>query len=235
MKEVRFRAFRAVDEPAACERFIVGHQRVLEIYDIKMITSNKSLWVEHPGTYVILVEDVDDNKVLGGARIQIADNLLPLPIVDAVKIVDERILHIINQHQLTGLTGEICGLWNSREIAGYGIGSIYLGWAGVALARILGIQSLFALCAPATVRPSKQVGFTIERGLGSNGYFNYPKLNLVATAMIIHDVPVLSSAIDLVRQTVSGLFVNPQQTITFDSPKGDVTIHYDLRIPNGAA
>ena len=56
MTSVRFRAFRAIDEPESCERFIIGHRRVLEIYDIKMITSNKALWTSHENTYVILVE-----------------------------------------------------------------------------------------------------------------------------------------------------------------------------------
>jgi hypothetical protein len=208
----------------------MGHRRVLEIYDIKMITSNKSAWMDHPGTYVIIVESSDDNKVLGGARIQLADGYMPLPIEDAVGMVDEKILGIVQRHRSEGITGEICGLWNSREIAGYGIGSIYLGWSGVALARILGMSTLFALCAPATVRPCKQVGFTIERDLGSNGYFNYPKLNLVATAMTIADVGVLSSAMDIVKETVARLFANPVQTIIFDSPKGIMAIEYDLRI-----
>jgi hypothetical protein len=171
MISVRFRAFRAIDDPESCERFIIGHRRVLEIYDIKMITSNKSAWMDHQNTYVILVESLEDNKVLGGARIQIADDEFPLPIEDAVRLVDDKITAVVEKHKGSG-TGELCGLWNSREIAGYGIGSIYLAWSGVALGRIIGLKSLFALCAPATVRPGKQVGFVIERSLGSNGYFN---------------------------------------------------------------
>ena len=177
---------------------------------------------------------MEDGKVLGGARIQIADDKLPLPIEDAVGIVDQKIHQVVEEHK-KGLTGEICGLWNSREIAGYGIGSIYLGWSGVALSRILGMNTLFALCAPATVRPCKQVGFVIERSLGSNGYFNYPKLNLVATAMVIPDVQVLSSAMDIVRTTVGSLFENPEQTITFESPKGPYQhrIRFKFKPPKG--
>ncbi len=185
--------------------------------------------MDHQNTYVIIVESSENNHVLGGARIQIADGEFPLPIEDAVRIVDEKIGEIIESHR-KGITGEICGLWNSREIAGYGIGSIYLGWSGVALARILKMNTLFALCAPATVRPCKQVGFVIERTLGSNGYFNYPKLNLVATAMVIPDVPVLENAMEIVKETVDGLMINPQQTIIFESPKGNIEIEYDLRI-----
>lgn len=232
MISVKFKAFRATDDAEACERFIIGHRRVLEIYDIKMITSNKSAWMDHKNTYVILVESLDDGKVLGGARIQIADDEFPLPIEDAVKMVDAKITDVVAEHK-KGKTGELCGLWNSREIAGYGIGSIYLAWSGVALARILGMQTLFALCAPATVKPGKQVGFTIERSLGSNGYFNYPKLNLVATAMIVEDLSTLTSAMDIVKESVNNLFANPAQTIIFENPKGPVSIEYDFRVNQG--
>ncbi|MBS1588462.1 MAG: hypothetical protein JST52_02495 [Bacteroidetes bacterium] len=228
MTTVRFRTFKAIEDPEACERFIIGHRRVLEIFDIKMITSNKAVWVDHPNTYVILVESVEESpKVLAGGRIQIADDILPLPIEDAVGRVDKKIIDIVNFHKQK-ITGEFCGLWNSREIAGYGIGSIFLGWCGAALARALGMDTLFALCAPATVRPSKQVGFEIERSLGDNGYFNYPKLNLIATAMIIPDVQVLSGAIDIVKSTVDSLMQNPIQTKTTEGPKGEITIEYDL-------
>lgn len=230
MTSVKFRAFRAINDPESCEKFILGHRRVLEIFDIAMITSNKALWTEHENTYVIIVESKDDpNKILAGGRIQLADDILKLPIEEAVGRVDTRIYDVVAEHK-KGLTGEFCGLWNSREIAGYGIGSIYLGWSGVALARILQMDTLFALCAPATVRPSKQVGFQVERTLGNNGYFNYPKLNLIATAMVIPDIPILSSAIDIVKTTVSSLLENPTQTIIFDGPKGPVSIEYDLNI-----
>ena len=229
MIALKFTAFKAPDNPEACERFIIGHRRVLEIYDIKMITSNKSAWMDHRNTYVILVESADGTKVLGGARVQIADEEFPLPIEDAVKLVDPKIVDVVAEHK-KGKTGELCGLWNSREIAGFGIGSIYLAWSGVALARILRMQTVFALCAPATVRPGKQVGFTIERSLGSNGYFNYPKLNLVATAMVVEDLDNLTSAMDVVKESVNNLFANPQQTIIFETPKGPVSIEYDFRV-----
>lgn len=54
---IHIRTFRAPDDPEACSKFIVGHKRLLELYGITQITSNKQDWVEDPKTMVILVED----------------------------------------------------------------------------------------------------------------------------------------------------------------------------------
>src|SRR5690606_25921463 len=97
MISVRFRAFRAIDEPDSCMRFIEGHRKVLEIYGITMITASEALWVDHENTYVIMVESQEDGRPLAGARVQIADGNLPLPIEDAVGKVDEKIYEIVKE------------------------------------------------------------------------------------------------------------------------------------------
>src|SRR5690606_16939109 len=140
MISVSFRAFRAIDEPEACARFIEGHRKVLEIFGITMITSNKALWVNHKNTYVILVESKEDGRPLGGARLQIADDKLALPIEDAVGVVDKNIYDIVDKYK-SSKTGELCGLWNSREVAGYGIGSAFLTRAIIVIARKLNVRS----------------------------------------------------------------------------------------------
>ncbi|MDB5230572.1 MAG: hypothetical protein JWN76_1377 [Chitinophagaceae bacterium] len=231
MTSVTFKAFRAIDDPDACHRFIQGHRRVLEIFDIAMITSNKPDWISHPNTYVILVESVDDGRAMGGARVQIADNIMALPIEDAVGKVDKKIYEIVKNHRL-GLTGEACGLWNSREIAGYGIGSFFLTRACIALAHQLGLKSLFALAAPSTVKIATNAGFSIERSLGKEGFFNYPKLDLVATAMIVQNVLTLGAASEEDREHIFDLMKNPDQVRKESGPKGELKIIYNLSLKN---
>ncbi len=228
MASVIFRAFRASDEPETCLRFVEGHRKVLESYGITMITSNNAKWMYHKNTFVILAESPEDRRALGGARIQVADEELLLPIVDAVGKVDPNIEDVINRH--AGLTiAEACGLWNSREIAGYGY-SFFMLRAAIALAYQLKVSILYALAAPVTVKMCLNAGFNIEKSLGKDGFFNYPKLDLVATAMLIDDLKELKTAVDEDRRHVLTLMENPEQLIKATGPKGDVLIDYRLLI-----
>ncbi len=228
MTSVIFRAFCAVDEPQSCQKFIAGHRAVLESYGIGMITSNNALWAEHKNTFVILAEAADDGRALGGVRVQISDDNLALPIVHAVGQVDEKIHEVITQHK-GKIIAEACGLWNAREIAGYGY-SFFILRSAIALAYQLKVDSLFALAAPVTVEMCLNAGFIIERYLGKDGFFNYPKLDLVATAMVINDLNIMSYASDNDRQHIFHIMQNPVQVAKVEGPKGQVTIDYRLSL-----
>ena len=227
MTSVIFRAFRAVDDPDSCQKFVLGHRAVLESYGITMITSNNALWAEHKNTYVILAEAPDDHRALGGVRIQISDVDFALPIVHAVGQVDDKIHEVISR-QTGKVIAEACGLWNAREIAGYGY-SFFLLRSAIALAYQLKVESLYALAAPVTVDMCLNAGFIIERYLGKDGFFNYPKLDLVATAMVINDLGQMSHATDVDKIHIFDLMHNPVHTATVNGPKGDVTIDYRLQ------
>ncbi|MBX2906331.1 MAG: hypothetical protein KF744_09860 [Taibaiella sp.] len=206
----------------------MGHRNVLEAYGIAMISSNNALWTEHENTFVIIAEAADDGRALGGVRIQIADDKLPLPIVKAVGQVDSKIYDVVSRHK-GRVVAEACGLWNSREIAGYGY-SFFILRSAIALAWLVRVDSLFALAAPVTVQMCLNAGFSIEKSLGNNGFFNYPKLDLVATAMVINDLEVMSHSTDNDRAHIFSLMKNPEQEAVVNGPKGDVTIDYRLAI-----
>ncbi len=131
-------------------------------------------------------------------------------------------------------TGELCGLWNSKDIAGHGL-SILLTRMGVALARMLDMGSLFVLCAPYTVAMAKTYGFVIETSIGKEGTFYYPKLDLVATSLVINDVPLLSTAAEEQRQEVVNLLNKPIQQIFAEGPKGQACVNIDLTLKGAAA
>ncbi|MDF2435509.1 MAG: hypothetical protein JWP44_5140, partial [Mucilaginibacter sp.] len=129
-------------------------------------------------------------------------------------------------------TGELCGLWNSREIAGYGIGSIFLIRTSVAISYQIGIQSLFALCAPYTIAPGEAVGMERETSIGKDGTFYYPKLDLIATTMVLKDVPTLTKAYEEDKNAI--LKIRENLNITRDEilRRKEITIHYAIQIPN---
>lgn len=229
--EVRLRAFRAIDDPETCYKFADGHMKVLTNFGIENITSSKNAWMSNPAAFVVIVESLNQEKVYGGARIHVAGGTQPLPIEDATGAMDPKIYDMVMQYGAQG-TGEGCGLWNSREIAGYGIGSIFLSYAAIAITAQLGLNSLFALCAPYTVKLTENLGYRIATSLGNNGTFYYPKLDLLATSMIYTDLRELSTATEEDRKSILALRNNLSIVRTETLRRKEIVIHYELEIPN---
>jgi hypothetical protein len=227
---IRIRAYRAIDDTATCEKFVEGHMKILKAFGITMITSANVEWFQDPDTYVIVAEDPDNGKVLGGARVQKAGGLYPLPIEKAVKEHDDSIHEVVQEYSKEG-TAELCGLWNSREIAGMGIGSVFLTRTAVCIAPQIGLKSMFALCAAYTVQMAQKAGYRIATFLGNNGTFYYPKEDLVATAMLLHDASDLSTADPKERDEILSLRENPLQVKSEEGRRGATfELLYDLQI-----
>lgn len=228
---VRLRAFRAIDDPKTCERFIEGHAHVLTAIGVKKVTSSKNEWMYNPASFVLIVESLDGEKVYGGVRIHVAGGSEPLPIEQATGAMDASIYDLVYDYAKEG-TGEGCGLWNSREIAGYGIGSIFLTRAGAAISTQIGIKSLFALCAPYTVKLAESVGYRIDTSVGNNGTFYYPKLDLLATAMIMRNLDTLDEADQENKDAIFSLRNNSNIVRIETLRNKEIEIHYQIDIPN---
>lgn len=229
---IRIRAFRATDDPVTCQKYIDGHLRVLESVGIKKVTSSSNEWMYNSSNFAIVVESMDKSKVYGGARIQCADGKIPLPIEDATGYMDPKIHKVVKELAKEG-TGEICGLWNSIEVAGMGVGAFITSRTAIALSSQLGLKTIFALCAPRTVSFSKKVGCIIYKDVGNEGTFYYPKLDLLATVVLLPDIETLQLADDSDREVMFELRKNPTLTTTEYLAKKNVTLHmeYDLRLP----
>ena len=117
-------------------------------------------------------------------------------------------------------------------MAGYGIGSIYLGRVGVAICSQLKIKKLLALCSPSTLKNCKKVGFEIIYSLGENGKFYYPKEGLIATALEINDLINLPTAFDEDRDYIFALRKNMDLVSNESGPRGSLQINFDLKIPD---
>lgn len=228
---VRLRAFRAIDDPVSCKLFLEGHEHVLTSIGVTKVTSSKDEWTRNPAAFVLIVESLDRSKVYGGARIHVSGGTEPLPIEQATGLMDDSVFDLVWQYAQRG-TGEGCGLWNSREISGYGIGSIFLTRAAIAIAPQIGIESLFALCAPYTVKLTESVGYQLETSIGNNGTFYYPKLDLVATTMILKDLETLSTASEENRNAIMELRQNQNCVRVEVLRNKEIEIHYDIKIPN---
>jgi hypothetical protein len=228
---IRIRAFRATDDEETCEKFLAGHTAVLTNIGVQKVTSLKAGWISNPAAFVLIIESTEDGRVIGGARVEVAGGTEPLPIISATEYLDTRVHEYVAEAQPYG-TGEVCGLWNSREAAALGIGGVFLIRAGIALAQQIRLRSLFALCAPYTVQMAVDMGYHILEGLGNNGTFYYPKLDLVATALFLPDVDTLSKADEETRSHINYLRTHPIGVRNEIIKKREVIIDYQLAIPN---
>lgn len=226
---VRLRAFRAVDDAETCNRFIEGHTQVLTNIGVTKVTSSKNEWMYNPAAFVLIVESLDRKKVYGGVRIHVAGGSQPLPIEEATAKLDPSVYDLVYEYAQQG-TGEFCGLWNSREIAGYGVGSIFLSRACVAISTQIGLKSIFALCAPYTVQMGINSGYEIETSIGNNGTFYYPKLDLVATTMLLKDPVTLIKAIDEERDAIFRLREHLNIVRVEELRRKQIEIHYEIEI-----
>lgn len=225
--KVRVRIIRAVEDPEATEKYIIGHHKVLESYGITKVTSADRSWAVNPHVYLIIFESMEDMRVLGGGRIQLRHGHHVLPFEKAIEEIDSG----INEY-MAGFkdldVAEYCGLWNSKEVAGYGIGSIYLVRVGVAILPKLNIKKLFGLSSPATLGISKSVGYQVIEELGDKGSFYYPKEGLIATALEINDPVHLPLATMEERNYIFNLR-NKNSMITIEhGPKGEMEVLFEF-------
>lgn len=224
---LRIRAFHAPDDQEAGERFAIGHKSVLEDLGVK-VTSGSADWISDPNVYVIVVEDTkNDNHIVGGARVHLAHFNGVLPMVEAVSKVDDKIGSEIEK-LIPARTAELCGMWNSRAVMGLGLGAKYVMRSAIALADQLELGTMLSFASRATRQRGYDKGFEPLVTVGDRGEFNYPKLDLIATAVICYDPQVLSLAKPEERDEIMKL----RNKLDFETsekwPKGEFDVHYAL-------
>ncbi|MEZ4721669.1 MAG: hypothetical protein R2813_07335 [Flavobacteriales bacterium] len=224
---VIIRAFRAVDNPELCLRFIEGHEKVLTSIGVDKLTSADYSWMKNPAAYVVLCTSLDGQKAYGGARVHVCGGNQELPLVSGVIEMDPTINEKVNAAKPMG-TGELCGLWNSLEVAGMGIGAIYVVRAAVAIISQLGIRSCFALCSPMGAKISKRFGYEIRKDIGNKGTFYYPKQDLLATMVFLEDALNLSGTPEDEKAKILELRDNPDLQIIEVNRGKEANITYDL-------
>ncbi len=195
-------------------------------YGVTKVTSAKNDWIYNPDVYVAIVESPDGQITYGGERIHVANGNNPLPIEAAIGVVDVGIYALVAKYAATR-TGELCGLWNSKAIAGHGI-SVLLSKIGVAMAMQLQLGSLFVLCAPYTVAMTQMCGFEIETSIGNNGTFYYPKLDLIATSLMIKDVKNIPTADTDIKKEILSYSSSGRLHTHEKGPKGELDVELNL-------
>ncbi len=233
--ELKIRIYKATDNLLACERFAKGHENVLLDYGIKKVTSSNTSWFNDPDVFIVMVESVSGDELFGGARLHIKNKEHNLPIENAISTLDENIHKLINP-DFAFKTGELCGLWNTKNISGNGLSAMLVrtgvAKAGIFIAEKYNLKTLYTLSAPWTIGMVKKIGFTVEESVGNNGEFAYPKPDLIATVLVLNDIVTLKNAIPEEKKDIFNLRENPVQRRIENGPKGKIEVEYDLVIKN---
>ncbi|MBI2281836.1 MAG: hypothetical protein HYU68_14270, partial [Bacteroidetes bacterium] len=156
-----------------------------------------------------------------------------LPLESAISELDPHIHNLINSN-VAYKTGELCGLWNTKDMSGNGLSAILIrtgvAKAGIFIAEKYNLKSLYTLSAPWTINMVKKIGFTVEESVGNKGEFAYPKPDLIATVLVLNDIYTLKNAIPQEKKDIFNLRENPIQKRTENGPKGTIEIEYNLTI-----
>lgn len=223
---ITIRSFRAIAEPETCERFFEGHVEVLRSYGVEPISSSKRGWFDNPEVYGVIAER--RGKVLGGVKIHKVGGTQMLPVEESVGYMDNDVYKVIAEHATAG-AGEACGLWNAREVSGWGLSNIMM-LAVVSLTEQLDVTWLFGLTSDHTLPMFRKLGYEIIPTLGDHGDFIYPTPDYLAR-VIKMNAKTLSGALPYNREVIFALRDEPDQTRLEKTNNGILEIDYQLRIP----
>lgn len=221
-----FQAFKAISDANKCLEFHSGHTRILEDLGITNLTSNVPNWIDDPDVLVISAYEESTMELIGGIRVHKYNKTHTLPIIEAVKEQDPKIISIFDNFLELGVV-ESCGLWNSKKVYGKGISPL-LARCSVALSATLNPGFVTCFSAPYTLRMISRLGFTPIHEIGDNGQFPYPTDKFISSALIIRDLYMLGNAVESERDRIFSLMSNPHQNFLENSQGKELLVQYNL-------
>ena len=221
--------FQAINDQKSCNKFLNGHQKVLQKHGISNITTNNSNWFSNPSVYAVTIEKQETNEIVGGIRVHLADGKTPLPLEDAVGGQDPKVYSLIKERTSIGITGEICGLWHSKELRIMGFSKILVR-ALLAITEELNMDSLFALNSNYIQHLTLPLGFKINKSLCVNGDFLYPNNETIARISELEDLKNLTNTQEEERKAIMILRNNPSLFSEERVIKGLFSIQYNLNL-----
>jgi hypothetical protein len=82
------------------------------------------------------------------------------------------------------------------------------------------------------VKLAESVGYRIDTSVGNNGTFYYPKLDLLATVMIMRNLDTLTEADQENKDAILSLRNNSNIVRIETLRNKEIEIHYQIDIPN---
>ncbi len=123
---------------------------------------------------------------------------------------------------------EIAGLWNSRAVAGLGLGSEHIIRTSIAASAFLSPKSVFTFCSPFVSRFADDYGFRAFESLGENGKFPFPDERWMSTINFLQDTFDLSNAKEDEQIKIKSLRTRRVFTHEFNDRGKNLKIHFQI-------
>jgi hypothetical protein len=231
MGSYRIEAFQAVEHPEYCTKFFDGHAGVLTELGIKNLNSARPSWMNDPNVYVLIAMD-EDEEVVAGLRVhRFNSSSYSLPIIESIREQDPTIVDVIGSTLPDG-TAEACGLWSAKKVFGKGLTPL-LCIAAIPVMADVGINNFYCFAAPYTEKMIKTNGLVEVTEIGNEGRLPYPTPEFISVVLKNPDIQTMEYADDFNRERVFQLMKDPVTTLFEDSPRGNIEVHYDLRLKKG--
>ncbi len=232
MLRLRVKGYSAPEAVGNCARNAAAHAQVLRRYDIGNITSAKQGWWQNTLTYALLLDDAQRGAPLGAVRLQRWGNGVPLPLENALANVDPRVHGWLRELASNGV-GELCGLWCSPRLKGFGMGAV-LTRMGLSLSTQVRTNTVLGLCDTRNVESNLRLGFRRDASLAAHGSFEYPKPGLYAHVLRVVDAQRLQHATNDNRMAVHEYRDAPVGEELIEGNDGRLVLERDLRIAPAA-
>ena len=219
---------RASDNNSLCENFVNGHRLLLAVNDVDLGPIDNS-WFDSPDVYLLVVRRAGAVEILGGAKLVVFDNIGNLPLLKLLTEDYPELIHQLKDYSENGLI-EISGLWNSRSVAGLGLGSEQLIRTSIAICGLLDVANVVTFCSPFVTRFAELYGFSPLSKFGQNGSIPFPDNRWMSTINILSDPHVMSKADEIERQIIFDLREQPNQTRKFNSRGKELIIKFELEL-----
>jgi hypothetical protein len=228
VKEVRLRLTKAIDDQVTVKKYIKGHEDVLLHNGVKL-SEGYDYWKSLESVYLLVAESIDGELCYGGARLHIWNGIEPLPLQTFLSPIEPLVFEKIDDFaKSSGGVVEIAGLWNSRLVAGLGLGSEHIIRTSIAVTSYLEPKSVFTFCSPFVSRFADEFGFSPFSSLGVNGRFPFPDERWMSTINYLPDKEDLSKA--KVEESVKISNIRKQRKFIseFNDRGRNLIIHFDL-------
>ena len=219
---------RACDSFSLCENFVLGHRQLLSVNDVDLGPLDTS-WFSSTNVYLLIVRRAGLDEILGGAKLVVYDNNGNLPLLKLLTDDYPELVGYLNEYSEKGLV-EISGLWNSRSVAGLGLGSEQLIRTSIAICGLLDIATVVTFCSPFVTRFAELYGFTPLSKFGANGSIPFPDNRWMSTINILSDPHIMSKADYEEKKIIFDLREKPSQTRKFSSRGKEITIKFELEL-----
>ena len=232
MKEYNLQmfAFKATESIELCKEFINGHEKFLELSKVGNISSANKNWILNDSVYVIVVYDNTSGKMVGGIRLDMKTTKVKLPAEEAILELDSNGKNYFDRlYKNFDYTGEMCALWIDEFYRNIGLGLLLL-ISNMSLAKIIGSQLLIFLCSEDTLKMFLNLGCIIEKRLGRNGAFCYPRQDMTAYFLHSTDLLCFSKARTDLRKRILHRSAIPKETVIEEGKNSTLRVTYEFNL-----